>query len=202
MLRNFKLPKIPWPPRSISAAAQFALVALLALNLVAGWFVWHPLGGSPAELEQQMVTLKAQLLQRRVVLERTRQNVSKVEMGRSQGDTFIETYFLAERTAYSSLLGELVQAAKDSKVTPKEHSFSTEPIDGSDNLAMLTITGNYEGTYSDLMQFINRLDRSPRLLIIEALAETPQQGAGGKLNVSVKLDAFVRQEMPVEAVGQ
>ena len=202
MLRSFKPPQIPWPPRGISGFAQFALVVLLALNLVAGWFVWRPLGGSPAQLEQQMVNLKAQLLQRRVVLERTRQNVSKVEMGRSQGDTFIETYFLAERTDYSSLLGELVQAAKDSKVTPKEHAFSTEPIDGSDNLALLTITGNYEGTYSDLMQFINRLDRSPRLLIIEALAATPQQGAAGKLNVSVKLDAFVRQEMPVEAVGQ
>jgi Tfp pilus assembly protein PilO len=201
MPRSFKLPRIAWPPRNASAALRLALITLLVLNLVAGWFVWHPPGGSPAELDEQMVNLRAQLLQRRLILERTRRNVSKVETGRSQGDSFLENYFLGERTAYSSLLGELVAAAKDSKVTPKEHSFSMEPIDGSDTLAMLTIAGNYEGTYADLMQFINRLDRSSRLLIIESLNATPQQ-SGAKLNVNIKLDAFVRQQPPQEAAGQ
>ncbi len=192
---TFELPKLTWPPKNATSAAQQVLVVLLVLNAIAGWFLWRPLGGSPAELEQQMIDLRGQVLQRRVVLNRTRQNVSKVETGRSEGDVFMDNYFLGERTAYSKILGELVQAAQDAKIKPKEHAFATEPIEGSDNLAMMTITGNYEGTYADLMSFINKIDRSSGLLIIESLNATPQQGGAGLLNVNMKLDAFVRQEL-------
>lgn len=194
MPRNYSLPKLAWPPKNAVGWTQWGLVLLVLLNLVAAWFVWRPLGGSPEELEQQMVDLEARVLQNRAVLERTRKNVSKVETGRGEGDTFMQTYFLAERTAYSNVLGDLVKAARETKVTPKEHSFSTEPIEGSDNLAMMSITGNYEATYADLMQFINRLDRSDRLMIIESLNATPQAGSAGRLNVNMKLDAFVQQD--------
>jgi hypothetical protein len=190
-----KLPKLTWPPKNATSAAKHLLVLLLALNAIAAFFVWRPLGGSPAELEQQLLDLKGQVLQRRVILERTRLNVSKVETGRSEGDGFMDGYFLGERTAYSQILGELVQASQEARIKPKEHAFATEPIEGSDNLAMMTITGNYEGTYADLMAFINKIDRSPGLLIIESLNATPQQGAAGLLNVNMKLDAFVRQDL-------
>lgn len=203
MLRNFKLPKLSWPPRNAVDAAQLVLAVLIVLNFVAAWFVWHPPGGSPGDLEQQLVDMRGQALQRRLVVERTRQNVSKVETGRSEGDNFLSTYFLGERTAYSTVIGELLQAARDAKIKPKEHSFALEPIEGSDDLAVMSVTGGYEGTYADLIAFINRLDRSPRLLIIESLNATPQQGTAGVLNVSIKLDAFVRQEpMAGQAVGQ
>ncbi len=194
MPRNFNL-NLSWPPRNTAEAAQMGCAVLLVLNLVAAFFVWRPLGGSTEQLEQEMVDLRAQVIQRRAVLERTRRNVSKVETGRSQGDSFLDVYFLGERTAYSNILGELVAAAKEAKITPKEHSFQTEPIEGSDTLAMMTINGNYQGTYADLMQFIHRLDKSQRLLIIESLNATPQQGTAGLLNVNMKLDAFVRQEL-------
>jgi hypothetical protein len=194
--------KLNWPPRNTADIAQVLLVTLIVLNLVAAWFVWRPLGGSPAELERQLVDLRGQALQHRLLLERTRQNVAKVETGRGEGDSFLQTYFLGERTAYSNIVGELLQAAQDAKIKPKEHSFALEPIEGSDDLATMTITGGYEGTYADLIAFINRLDRSQRLLIIESLNATPQQGGAGVLNVSMKLDAFVRQELRQEVEGQ
>ena len=42
---------------------------------------------------------------------------------------------------------------------------------------MMTITGGYEGTYGDLVQFMNRLDRSPRFLIVDSMNASPQQGS-------------------------
>ena len=194
MPRNFNLPKLAWPPRTGTDIAQMVFAVLLVLNLVAAWFVWRPVGGSPEELDQQMVDMRAQLLRKRVILERTRRNVSKVETGRKEGNTFMDAYFMGERTAYSDVLGELVESARASKVTPKEHAFAIDPIEGSDNLGMMTITGNYEAAYTDLMQFINRLDRSRRLVIVESLNATPQTGGSGRLNVNLKLDAFVRQD--------
>ena len=58
---------------------------------------------------------------------------------------------------------------------------------------MMSISANYEGTYANLMRFVHEIDRSPRLLIIEALNAAPQQ-TGGTLNISMKIDTFVRED--------
>jgi type IV pilus assembly protein PilO len=58
------------------------------------------------------------------------------------------------------------------------------------------VTAGLEGDYENLVRFLNLLDRSPRFLIIESLGAAPQQSgqqAGARLNVSLKLDAFVRE---------
>jgi hypothetical protein len=57
----------------------------------------------------------------------------------------------------------------------------------------MKVTANYQGTYANLLHFINRLDKSKLLLIIEGLQATPQQQTG-VLNVSFKLDAFIRPD--------
>lgn len=183
-------------PRSI---LRIVAGTLLVLNVVAGYFVLRPLGGSSEELEQEAANLRSQLVQQRTVLQRTKLNVSKVEGGRSQGDQFMEAYFLTRRTAASTILGELAAAAKASKIRGKVNSFNEQPIEGSDNLSMMVITGEAEGTYADLIGFVNRIDRSPRLIIMESLSATPQQGSAGILNIGFKLDAFVREDngMPV-----
>jgi Tfp pilus assembly protein PilO len=188
------------PQRNGSAkpALQWIAGALLVLNLVAGYFAWRPPGGSAEELEQEALSMRAQVIQKRIMLERTRQNVAKVETGRTQGDSFLQNYFVNDRTKSSVIVGELIEAAKEAKIKSKEHSFTLEPIEGSTNLAMMTISGNYEGTYADLIQFVNRLDKSNRLIIIESLNATPQQGTAGILNVNLKLDAFVRQDQAVQ----
>lgn len=181
-----------WPPRTPTAVVQLAFFIMLAANAAAAYFVWRPIGGSPAELEQQMRDLRAQVVQQRALLDRTLQNVRKVEIGKNEGDAFLKDYFLNERTAYSAILGELQAAEKGSKMRPKDHALSVaEPIEGSDNLSMLTITANCEGTYPQLIDFINRIDRSSRLLIVESLIATPQQ-SGSVLSVNMKLNAFVR----------
>jgi hypothetical protein len=61
------------------------------------------------------------------------------------------------------------------------------------------ITGAYEGTYGDLVQYVNRLDKSARFLIVDSLHATPVQGTNN-LNVTVKLNTFVREESSVPPV--
>ncbi len=174
-------------------ATRVLVGILAAANLIAGALSVFPPGGSADELERQLASLKVQATAQRAQLIRTRQHVAAVEKGREEGDEFLGNYFLTRRTAYSTLLSELVSAADQSKIKPKEHAYSTEPIEGSDSLSMMTITANYEGSYSNLMHFIHEIDSSPRLLIIEGLNAAPQQGSG-ILNISMKIDTFVRED--------
>ena len=184
--------------RNFSGAAakswwRIALGALLLATLAAAWLVLYPPGGSADELGQQLSALQAQTAAKRALLASTRQHVAAVEQGRAEGDRFLNEYFLSRRTAYSTLLSELVDAADRAKIKPKEHAYSTEPIEGSDTLSMMSISANYEGTYANLMRFVHELDRSPRLLIIEGLNAAPQ-ATGGTLNISMKIDTFVRDD--------
>jgi hypothetical protein len=186
MLKSFKIRE----PRTVVRAV---LGVLLGANLIAAGLVLFPPGGSAEDLERQRVSLSAELKNRQVTLERTRQHAAAVEKGRSEGDQFMNGYFLSSRTAFSSVLSQLEAAAGQSKIKQRERGFSTEPIEGSDSLNMMSITAAYEGSYADLMHFVHELDRSPNLLVIESLTAAPQANST-TLTVSMKLDTFVRDE--------
>jgi Tfp pilus assembly protein PilO len=182
-------------PRDPKFLARVILGALVAANLVAAGLVMFPPGGSAENLESQLQQLQSQATGKRATLALTRQHASSVEKGREEGDKFIATYFLPRRTAYSTLIGEVEAAAAASKLKPREHAYALDPIEGSDTLSMMTITANFDGAYRDVLSFVHTLDQSPRLMIIESLNTALQQGSS-TLSVSLKINAFVREEGP------
>lgn len=189
MFKNFNFKFSLQTPADIARAV---IGALVALNLVAAYFVMRPPGGSPDELRTEVRELTAQLHKKKATLDRTRAYVSKIQAGRQEGDQFLAQYFLPSGKAYSMILAELIELAKEAQMKPKESTYAMEPIEGSDTLSTLTISQNLEGTYSQLIHFINALDKSPRLLIVESLQATPQ--SAGPLNVVLKLQTYVRED--------
>jgi hypothetical protein len=191
MPRNFDLKnRVPGNPRAV---IRLVLGVLAVANLVAAYFVIRPLGGSSQELRQQVVDLRTQIRQQQGAVDRTRLMSGKIEIGRGEGDKFMSKYFLPRRSAYSIVMAELNDLAGQAKVTAKESANAIEPVDGSDTLDMMQITANYEATYGDLVRFVNLVDKSDRLLVMESLNATPQQG-NNKLNVMIKLDTFVVED--------
>ena len=177
-------------PRTV---ARFVVGVLVALNVAAALIVLKPWGGSPEDLARQMEDLRRQVLLRQAGVARTKALVAKVEKARSEGDRFLNDFVMSRRTASSTIVSELSQMAKQAGIKPKEASFVFEPIEGSDTLSMMTVAAGYEGSYQNLTQFINLLDRSPRFLIVESLQASPQQ-SGAILNVMLKFNAFVRED--------
>ena len=175
------------------SVARIVVGSLVALNLIAAYFVVKPPGGSPDELRNEVQDLTARLRQKRTALDRTRVLVTKIQAGRQEGEKFMAEYFLPRRTAYAAILSELTDLASKAQMKPKEGAYNVEPLEGSDTLSQMTISANFEGTYANLIRFINAVDKSPGLLIVEGLNATPQQG-GGLLNVTLKIDTFVRED--------
>jgi hypothetical protein len=191
MPRNFELGV--WPPNNPRSIIRLGLGLLIAANLVAGYFVIRPIGGSPADLRQQEREMRTQIQQQQGILDRTKTLAAKIEIGRGEGDKFMNKYFLPRRTAYSTIMSDLNDLANQAKVTPKESSNIIEEVEGSDTLQRMQVTANFEATFDNLIHFVNLLDKSSRLMIIESLNATPQQD-GKKLNVMLKLDTFVRED--------
>jgi hypothetical protein len=186
--------------RDLTRNIRILLGALLALNLIAAGLVLFPPGGSADDLERELATLQSQIMQKRALLEHSRLNVAAIEKARGEGDRFLTDYFLSRRTADSTLLSVLSEAASKAQIKERDRAQTTEYIEGSDSLSMMTITGNYEGTYRNLLNFINELDHSQQLLIIESMSAAPQQGSN-ILTVSLKIDAFIRDDStPLQTV--
>ena len=82
----------------------------------------------------------------------------------------------------------------------REHGFNYDLVEGSDTIGMMTITGSYEGTYADLLNFLNRIDKSDRFMILEQLSSTPQQQSQ-KLLSTLKINTFIREDPDSRRVG-
>ena len=176
--------------RDPRALIRLVVGVLVAANVAAAVALWRPWSASPEQMEQQLAALRHQIRQREASLERLKTIVGKVEKARSQGDEFIDRYFIPRRAASSIIIAELRETASRAGVKQAEHTFAFEPIEGAEELEMMTISGNYEGSYQNLVHFVNLLDRSQRLVIVDTLTAVPQRTAG-VLNVNLKMNAFI-----------
>jgi type IV pilus assembly protein PilO len=171
---------------------RLVLAVLLAADLVAAAVVFKPWASSLEDLQRQASALRQQLREKQATLDRLRVVVGKVESARTDGDGFMQKYLMGTRSMASTLLGDLEKMARKAGIHQKDTTFSFEPVEGSDTLTKVVVTAVYEGTYADLIQFLNLLDRSDRFLIVESLGAAPQQG-GMVLGVTMKLSAFVQE---------
>ena len=191
MARNFSIRGVKiQDPRVVMRAA---IGVLLAANLAAAVVAFHPFGGGADDLRRDQQRLGAQLSQLQQRLASSRVLVNKVNTARTQGDQFLGQYFTSEGTTASTILAELTQTAKDAGIRMGTAQCSYEPIEGSNTLKMLSTQVGFEGTYANLTKFVNLLDKSPRFMIIESMqAAAPQQQGGQSLNVTLKIDTFVK----------
>jgi len=172
-----------------------ALGALLAANLVAAAFAFHIFDASPEVLQQQLLSARRARQEGQARLRRTRVLASSVDVGRGEGDKFFSTYVMGRRHTYSTILSEITDIEKAAGMDKAAMTIAPlDPIPGSDNLDMMSISLNLEGNYAQLMKFVNLLDRSPRFLIIETLTVTPRAKTD-ILVVTFKLDTFVKEDV-------
>ncbi len=172
---------------------RVALGVLVAANLVAAALAYHVFDASPEALNQQLRAAIAQRQALQTQLTRTRTLASSVDRGKAEGDKFLSTYMTSRRHTYSTIIGELNETAKSAGMKAGA-TISLEPVQGSEDLDMMSVTLNLEGNYAQLMKFVNLLDRSPKFLIIETLTVTPR-AKSDVLSVGVKLDTFVKDDM-------
>jgi len=196
MRRNFKLPgKIaPGTLRDPRVMMRVLIGGLLAANVAMAIVAFHPFGGSADDLRAQESSLQLRLARMKGSLEASKKKVENVQIAREQGDQFLAKYFMDTRTTSSQIDEELLKDATESGIRQLPEQYEHDPIEGSDNLEMLTITQGLEGSYENLTKFINLLDKSPRFLIVDGMETTAPQQTGKVLSIQIKIRTFARSE--------
>jgi type IV pilus assembly protein PilO len=192
-LKSISLPVgVGWKEPQV--IVRIALGLLLAANLVAAGFALNVFGSSPEVLNQALVSAEARLQADQARLARSRVLTSSIGRGKSESDTFLANFFTGRRNTYSSIIGEITETAKTAGMKTQDGTIAPlDPIEGSDDLSMMTISINFEGSFAQFVKFVNLVDRSPRFLIIESMQVAPQP-KGDVLNTNLKLHVFVKED--------
>jgi Tfp pilus assembly protein PilO len=168
------------------------LAALLVFDAVFYLVAIEPLGRRGAEQQALLGALERQIAAKRGDVSQLQLVVSKVEKARAEGDGLLDDITLPRRTGFSTLLTELLQAAAEAGIDTREGNFDIEPIEGTEEYGMITISANFRGEYQNLVRFLNQLDRSSQFLIIESLAATPLADSNA-LQFTMRLNTLVRE---------
>jgi hypothetical protein len=192
-LKSISLPSGAAAWKDSRVLVRIALGVLLAANLAVASYAFNVFGPSPEALSRALLAAESRLQAEQARLVRSRVLTSNIGRGKAESDTFLATYFTNRRNTYSTIIGEIEETAKSAGMKEQEGTYGLDTIEGSDDLSMMTITINFEGTFAQFVKLINLLDRSPRFLIIESLQAAPQP-KGDVLNANLKLHVFVKED--------
>ena len=199
MPRSFKI-EFPSGAQWASSAREprvlirVGLGLLLIANLVAAGYAFNLFTPSPEILNRRLVSAQSQLQAGQTHLVRSRALAASIGKGKSDGDTFLATYFTTRRRTFSTIIQEIRDTATASGMKTEEGTIQLDPIKGTDDLSMMTLSINFEGSFAQLVKFVNLIDRSPRFIIIESMQAAPQP-KGDIVNTNLKMHVFVREDV-------
>ncbi len=179
---------------------QTASIALAVLNAVALFLYLDPPGGSRSELMGESQRLTSAISAAKAQALHLKRISSNVQLGSEQSVDFEGRYIFPRRRAYESIIAEIQRMATDAKLVERDGAWTEEPIEGSDDLSLLTNQVNFEGSYASLMRFLYEVDRSPKMLMLDTLTATPQKA--GQITAQVRFQAVTREEPAIAAAGQ
>jgi type IV pilus assembly protein PilO len=164
--------------------AGFVLLLLLVIGLsVRLGLDWAATNDRSAEvLAGKQVQLKAMDLQT-VPL---RGLDKRVDASRSQMLAFFDKRIPANYSTISSRIGDL-EVASGVRLTRVQY---TQGLPGPD-LTEITMEAGISGEYSQIMRFVNSLERDQTFFVIRAMALTGQQG--GQVNLRLRVSTWLRR---------
>ncbi len=180
---------------------QAGVAVLAVLNGIAIFLYLDPPGGSRRQLTAESERVQLEIAGTRAQTRRLAAVSRKVQLGSVQSGDFEVRYFLPKRSAYSAVIAEIQRMAQAAGLQERDGVYTEEPIEGTADLSLLNITANYEGPYNSLMRFLYEADRSPMLLMLDAMTASPQQKAG-EINTSIRFQAIIREPAPAASGGQ
>src|SRR4051794_23735380 len=129
MRRNFDLEKFGLKGVTVKDprfVMRVAIGVLLVANLAAAIAAFKPFGGSADDLRREQQSLAAQLSQLQKRLAYSKQLVAKVQSARTEGDQFVDRFFMNESTTSAMIISELTETAKEAGIKMGQAQFNRE----------------------------------------------------------------------------
>jgi len=169
------------------------LVVLFAGDVALAYFTVR-LSGSREERQQALAGQTRQLaLVKADVARATEIRKSRPEVLKRLDE--FETSLLPTTKGYSVVAKELDQFARETRVLKDDVKYHEKEVSGR-NLTEIDMEVAINGEYTGIVQFLNKLQRSKTVYIIDALeveSQSAGQGPAGALKVNLHLRTYFRK---------
>ena len=147
--------------------AFFRLFALLVLNAVVLLAVTQRLANKQERLGRELGRLQLELSEKTAELEELTAAEARLERNAAAVSEFWSDVVKPRVPGLTDAWAEIDRLAKDTRVTKGRTGYSRDVLDvGLEEIrAMMPV----EGSYFDLVRFINRLERSERFFLVEEI---------------------------------
>lgn len=159
------------------------VVGLLGLNLATLLAHTLPRRLQERTLAAQAVTLREEVARERGVNEGLRQQAQVIGVNTRDMHRFLKQV-VAGRDSLSTVLEELESTAHEVGLRTKQRSYSREEVDKL-ALVRFQVTLPLSGSYRQLMDFLDALERSSRFVTIDKVKYQDREGGAPDLNVIV-----------------
>lgn len=171
-------------------AIIFGLVLLVVADIAFAVYGWNLSAGRQPQDELAVLTRNRDLL--RADITRAQEIRKKIPAIQVDCDAFEESLYPATK-GYSSVSAELDSIANKSGLSIESSGFHQSDIKGRD-LQEVEIEAVVDGSYSQVVHFLNGLQRSQNVYAVEALDAKADstQGANGKVRVQLHIKTYFR----------
>lgn len=162
------------------ATAALALFCLVAVGLLIFMFV------DTGRRESQFSTLRSQVQNNRSAMVPPQTVEERVKQAREQIAHFYEDRFPASA---SSIFEQMGKVANDNHVHLSQATYKTVATDIS-GVDQVLISANLSGDYTEVMKFINSLERDKMFFIVNSVNLGGQ--SGGTVRLNLILETYMR----------
>ena len=168
----------------------FALVLLVAADVALAVYGWNLSAGRHPQDELAVLTRNRDLL--RADITRAQEIRKKMPAIKEDCDTFEQSLYPTSK-GYSSVSAEIDSIANKAGVLIESSGFREADIKGRD-IQEVGIDATVDGSYSQIVHFLNGLQRSQNVYAVEALEAKADvgQGANGRVRVSMHIKTYFR----------
>ncbi|OFV96053.1 MAG: hypothetical protein A3F68_01980 [Acidobacteria bacterium RIFCSPLOWO2_12_FULL_54_10] len=160
-----------------------ALLILIMLNAVLIALLLRPPGQTAISLQRRFETSQETLTQARNAVTQMRSLQQKLEGALDNGQGFVDENFLPRGAAFSTVVADLYQLADESGLESAGIKYTLADKDTQPGWTNMEVNITVAGDYASLIGFINQLEQSPVLWLIQGISVNGDSRQGLQLNL-------------------
>jgi type IV pilus assembly protein PilO len=169
-----------------------ALIVLVVLDVAALGVLLSPIGTQSGNRQMQVGQMQRELQARTAEVAPLQGIDKKVEEAKKQVNDFFATRLPSR---YSQIADELGKIAQENHVQFATVHYTTEDTDIKDTSRVL-VDASLAGDYAQVVKFINALERSKTLFLVDGVSLGQESTGGGAVRLSIKLETYMNSGAP------
>ncbi|HMD31659.1 MAG TPA: type 4a pilus biogenesis protein PilO [Candidatus Acidoferrales bacterium] len=173
------------PVEDVKRWARNALSILLMADVLLLGGVWYAAAEHPEAEQKRLERLRDENKKLGADVSRAEAIRTQLPTVRKDCDEFLRDTLLISSSGYSSIVADLEKIAVDAGLPPGAIGFKQKPPD-KQGIIEVEVTAVVEGRYSALVKFVNGLERSKNLYLIDAMALNSGRENGARMNLIMR----------------